>query len=91
MMNSIDLAEHNKYRLDQKEARRIEKLIEPSKPFREGFYQGYDSASGKYIVRLEDGSVIKGKLISNASIAIGGKVQVTIPLNGTPIIKSNPV
>lgn len=90
-MNPIDLREHNSNRLNRKEARRLEKLIEPPKPFREGYYQGYEASSGKYVIKLEDGSVLRGKLISNASIALGDKLQCTIPLNGTPIIKSNPV
>lgn len=90
-MNDIDLIEHNQDRLAMKEGKRLEKLVEPSKPFREGFYQGYDATTGLYKVKLTDGSLIKGKLISNASIAIGGSVQITIPLNATPIIKSNPV
>lgn len=90
-MNNIDLSEHNVSRLNQKEARRLDKLVEPPKAIREGSFQGYDASNGKYNVKLADGSNIQGKMISNGAVALGGKVQVTTPLNATPIIKGNPV
>lgn len=90
-MNQFELEDHNRSRMDAKRGKSIDKMLEPEPATRDGFYQGYEASTGKHLVKTVDGSIIRGKLISNAAIAVGAKVQVTVPSSGTPIIKSNPL
>lgn len=89
-MNEIDLIQRNADRLAEKTAKYLQSQIENEPPTKKGYYRGYDLSLDKHEIRLEDGSSIWCKSITNGALAIGTPCQVTIPEGGTPFVKVMP-
>ncbi len=93
LMDDDQLVKANKDRLAKKNADYMKRVFEEleKETRNKGTYLGFYASEGKHKVKLVDGSVVWGNLISNGAIETGALVQVTIPeQGGIPLIKAMP-
>lgn len=53
-------------------------------------FVGYDSATGRYICKKQDGGLIYATSITNGGIAKGSKVSLGVSATGIPVIDQIP-